>query len=205
MVKQERALRTRNALIAAAAEDFSRLGYSPSSLLSISRHAGVTSGALHFHFPTKVALASAVMAAASQRLHQIVERCEKRIPPGGALQLLVDAGHELVQQLREDAVLRAGFDLEGDPGCPRGVGEVRRHWHQWVQATLQCAEEAGQLRPGVSVEQVASAVFVCTVGIQMLGRRDTQWVSRRTLSRFWYLVLPRIAAGEGELDAAGTC
>jgi AcrR family transcriptional regulator len=204
MVKQERAVRTRNALITAAAEDFSRMGYSPSSLLSISRHAGVTSGALHFHFPTKVALASAVMTAAVQRLHGIVERCEKRMPEGAVLQLLIDAGHELVQQLRDDVVLRAGFDLEGDPGCPQGVGEVRAHWYRWVQATLESAQEAGELRQGLSVEHVASAVFVCTVGIQMLGRRDAKWVSRRTLTRFWYLVLPRIAVGEDGLDAAGS-
>ncbi|MGW7594625.1 ScbR family autoregulator-binding transcription factor [Streptomyces rubiginosohelvolus] len=204
MVKQERAVRTRNALIAAAAEDFSRMGYSPSSLLSISRHAGVTSGALHFHFPTKAALASAVMAAAIQRLHGIAERCEKRRTEGAALQLLIDAGHELVQQLRDDVVLRAGFDLEGDPGCPRGAGEVRGHWYQWVRATLEGAREAGELRQGASVENVANAVFVYTVGIQMLGRRDAEWVSRRTLTRFWCLVLPRIAAGEDGLDVAGS-
>ncbi|MFF2012632.1 ScbR family autoregulator-binding transcription factor [Streptomyces sp. NPDC058195] len=204
MVKQERAVRTRNALIEAAADGFSHEGYGPASLLAISRRAGVTSGALHFHFPTKSALASAVMGAAAQNLRGIVERCEKQTPPGGSLQILIDAGHELSRQLEQDVVLRAGFDLEGDPGCPRGIGEVRHLWYQWVRGTLESADLAGELRQGVSADHVASAVFVYTVGFQTLGRRDRTWVSHRVLTRFWSLMLPGIAAGGRSLAAAGS-
>ncbi|WP_371524689.1 TetR/AcrR family transcriptional regulator [Streptomyces sp. NBC_01283] len=204
MVKQERAVRTRRALVTAAADGFSRAGYGPASLLDISRHAGVTSGALHFHFPTKAALASAVMTAAAQRLHELVELCETRMRSGDALQLLVDAGHELTLQLREDVVLRAGFDLEGDPGSPKDIGEVRRLWHVWISATLEKADEAGELRQEVSADQVASVVFACTVGFQILSRRDPTWVSRRVQTRFWSVMLPRIAVSRQGLSAAGS-
>lgn len=204
MVKQERAVRTRKALLGAAADGFSREGYAPASLLDISRQAGVTSGALHFHFPTKAALASAVMAAAAQRLREVVQRCETRTRSGDALQLLVDVGHELTLAMREDAVLRAGFDLDGDPGCPRGVGEVSSFLGRWISTTLDRADRAGELRQGLPADQVARAVFACTVGFQMLGRRDPAWVSRRMQTRFWALVLPQIAAGHRGLDAAGS-
>ncbi|MFJ2743714.1 ScbR family autoregulator-binding transcription factor [Streptomyces sp. NPDC087440] len=203
MVKQERAVRTRSALIGAAADDFSRMGYAPASLLAISRRAGVTSGALHFHFPTKDALASAVVAAACHRLRGIVERRERRPSRAGGLQLLIDVGHDLVEQLQDDVVLRAGFDLDGDPGCPEDVGDVRRYWHQWVRSTLEGAQRAGELRPDTSVEHVAGALFVCTAGMQLLGRRDVRWVSHSTLSRFWNLLLPRIARDEAGLDVTG--
>ncbi|WP_369211101.1 ScbR family autoregulator-binding transcription factor [Streptomyces flavofungini] len=204
MVKQERAVRTRKALLTAAADGFSRAGYGPASLLDISRNAGVTSGALHFHFPTKAALASAVMTAAARRLHEMVERCEMRMRSGGALQLLVDVGHELALAMREDTVLRAGFDLDGDPGCPKGVGGVRHLLWGWISATLEKADKAGELRQGVPVDQVARAVFASTVGFQMLGRQDPTWVSRRMQTRFWSLVLPQIAAGRRGLSAAGS-
>ncbi|MFD0547759.1 ScbR family autoregulator-binding transcription factor [Streptomyces rectiviolaceus] len=197
-------MRTRRALVSAAADGFSREGYGPASLLDISRHAGVTSGALHFHFPTKAALASAVMTAAAQRLHEVVERCETRMRSGDALQLLVDAGHELTRQLREDVVLRAGFDLDGDPGCPKDIGEVRHLWHLWISATLEKADKAGELRREMPAVQVASIVFACTVGFQMLGRRDPTWVSRRVQTRFWSLMLPRIAVSRQGLRAAGS-
>ena len=55
MVKQERALRTREALIESAAEVFDREGFSVASLTAISSRAGVSNGALHFHFASKAA------------------------------------------------------------------------------------------------------------------------------------------------------
>lgn len=60
MVKQTRAQRTRQALIAAAAIEFDRHGYSGTSLSAVHGACGVTMGALTFHFPAKADLASAV-------------------------------------------------------------------------------------------------------------------------------------------------
>ena len=60
MVKQERAARTRQALIQAAAEVFAEEGFVTASLSTISRRAGVSNGALHFHFANKGMLADAV-------------------------------------------------------------------------------------------------------------------------------------------------
>ncbi|GAA2522572.1 TetR family transcriptional regulator [Streptomyces longisporus] len=56
MVKQERATRTRRALIQAA-ESFVGEGYVPASLPVISERAGVSKGALLFHFESKGARA----------------------------------------------------------------------------------------------------------------------------------------------------
>ncbi|GHH24722.1 ScbR family autoregulator-binding transcription factor [Streptomyces rubradiris] len=204
MVKQERAVRTRKALIAAAADHFSHDGYGPASLVAISRQAGVTTGALHFHFPTKEALASAVVTAAAQRLRELLAGCEARTPSGEALRLLVDAGHELTRRLREDAVLRAGFELDGDLGCPEGIGGVRGLWCLWIQATLEQAEKTGELREGVVPAQLAAVVYACTVGLQTLGRRDPGWCSQRMLTRFWSLALPRITADRRGPDPAGS-
>ncbi|WP_442813919.1 TetR family transcriptional regulator [Streptomyces sp. NBC_00151] len=71
MAEQERAVRTRERLIGSAAETFCREGFAAASLCVISAQAGVSSGALHFHFAGKAALADAVESAALDRLRII--------------------------------------------------------------------------------------------------------------------------------------
>ncbi|RVU27381.1 TetR/AcrR family transcriptional regulator [Streptomyces antnestii] len=63
MARQERAEQTRRRLIEAAAAEFAAHGYAGTSLLGIVKSAGVTMGALTFHFASKSALADAVQEA----------------------------------------------------------------------------------------------------------------------------------------------
>ncbi|MER7624989.1 TetR/AcrR family transcriptional regulator [Streptomyces sp. NPDC126503] len=71
MAKQERAVRTREALLRSAAEIFDTDGFVSASLSAICSKAGVSSGALHFHFASKGALAEAIERAAEARLRLI--------------------------------------------------------------------------------------------------------------------------------------
>lgn len=60
MSRQERAERTRRAVLAAAAREFADHGFAGTSLSRICGAAGVTMGAVTFHFATKAELADAV-------------------------------------------------------------------------------------------------------------------------------------------------
>ncbi|MET9324317.1 helix-turn-helix domain-containing protein [Streptomyces sp. NPDC003038] len=71
MVTQERAARTREALVRAAAEVFAGQGFAAASVAVISRRAGVSAGGLHFHFESKTALARAVEDRAALALGRI--------------------------------------------------------------------------------------------------------------------------------------
>jgi AcrR family transcriptional regulator len=204
MAQQERAVRTRNALIESAAELFSRDGFDVVTLSSISTRAGVSNGALHFHFASKAALAAAVWEAAAQRLRHITAQSRAGASgggeggpaeTGGALQVLVDATHALLRGLRHDVILRAGFDLSASPQ-PVAVGEDLRHrWQVWVEGVLAEAAREGALARDVSARDAANAVVAATVGFGALGSRNSQWLSQTVLTRFWVLLLPRLAAG----------
>lgn len=201
MVKQERALRTRDALIRSAATVFDRDGFSTASLTAISSLAGVSNGALHFHFASKAALADSVEEAAAQRLDRLVtaRECEA----GSALQLLVNTSHDLARMLTEDIVLRAGFELSRDQ-VREGGGKLHRQWHRWVEKVLRRAAGEGVLNE-VTPEEMARSVVAATTGFEVLGTRDPQWLSHRTITRFWQLLLPRLAESSalGDLVAAG--
>ncbi|MDT0612746.1 ScbR family autoregulator-binding transcription factor [Streptomyces lancefieldiae] len=203
MVKQERAVRTREALIRSAAEVFHQEGFTAASLTVISSRAGVSNGALHFHFASKAVLADAVEDAAAGVLQTIMDR--RSSAASCILQHIVDATHELACGLRNDAVLRAGFELSGEAGrVPRT--DLRLRWKSWVTDMVERAGHSGELRETVALEGVASAVVAATVGFEVLGNRDAAWLSRRTVSQFWLLLLPALTSVSfaGDLEAGGS-
>ncbi|MGW0737841.1 ScbR family autoregulator-binding transcription factor [Streptomyces sp. NPDC002851] len=202
MVKQERAVRTRKALIQSAAQVFDEDGFHAASLATISARAGVSNGALHFHFASKAELAAAVEEAAAVRLGDLMPELSNGA--SNPLQDLVDGSHALARGLAEDVVLRAGFELSGD----RTRGEARDLWGQWrdwIACVIEKAAGEGTLDAGVRPTDVVTSVVAATVGLEVLGARDPDWLSQPTLTRFWQLLLPRLAAASvlAGLDAEG--
>lgn len=57
MARQERAIRTRRALLVAAAEVFDEVGYEAATISDVLKKSGMTKGALYFHFTSKEELA----------------------------------------------------------------------------------------------------------------------------------------------------
>ena len=194
MVKQERAVRTRQALIRAAAEVFAEEGFTLASLTTISRSAGVSNGALHFHFANKSVLADAVQHEAAVSVARTTGLAEMS---GDPLQALVDASHDLMGLIADDVVVRAGFGMCGDPSRGQGVFGLRHQWQDWIERQLERAEREGRLADGMSCEQVAPIVVAATVGFEVLGSWDPEWLSRRKIDGFWELLLPRAARGDG--------
>ncbi|MEV7347023.1 ScbR family autoregulator-binding transcription factor [Streptomyces sp. NPDC093544] len=190
MVKQERAARTRHALIQAAAAVFAEEGFVTASLSTISRRAGVSNGALHFHFASKNMLADAVGAEAAAAVGRITESA--RAWQGDSLQAVVDATHELMGSLAHDIVVRGGFGLAGD-SARRGEPSLRTQWQHWVEDSLRRAERNGALADGVSWADGARVIVAATAGFEVLGGDDTSWLSRQNVTRFWEVVLPRLA------------
>ncbi|MFF5499783.1 ScbR family autoregulator-binding transcription factor [Streptomyces aquilus] len=190
MVKQERAARTRQALIQAAAAVFAEEGFVTASLSTISGRAGVSNGALHFHFANKSMLADAVEAAAAEAVRRITEAAQAR--QGTSLQVVVDATHELMNGLAHDIVLRGGFELAGD-SARRGESNLRAHWQRWVEDTLRRAQDEGSLAEGVSWADAAQIIVAVTAGFEVLSGDDSSWLSPQNITRFWEVVLPSLA------------
>ncbi|MFF4173887.1 ScbR family autoregulator-binding transcription factor [Streptomyces sp. NPDC001744] len=196
-------MRTRETLIRSAAEVFGREGFTRASLTAISSSAGVSSGALHFHFESKAALADAVEAEALARLLALTRT---ELPAGTShVQLLVDVTHRLAHELRGDVVLRTGFALGGELSRPARTGP-REHWWRWVGEELERAEARGELRAEVTAQDVLTVVVAAMAGLEVLGVRDAMWLSAATVSRIWRLLLPAVAptALLADLEIDGT-
>ncbi|MER5809308.1 ScbR family autoregulator-binding transcription factor [Streptomyces sp. NPDC002033] len=193
MVKQERALRTRESLVRAAAEVFAEEGFTVASVAAISERAGVTPGALHFHFDGKDALARAVEERAAEVVRGITG------VGGDPLRALVGSSYALVASVGDEVLVRAGFVLGGDV-AHRSPVDVRAQWRRWAEEALGAAARDGLLAEGVSVPDAARLVVAVTVGLGALEPVGPEGEAPHALTRIWSVLLPGIAPGEQETD-----
>ncbi|MEU6626152.1 ScbR family autoregulator-binding transcription factor [Streptomyces litmocidini] len=204
MTKQERATRTRDALIRSAAEEFDRHGYALATLSAISARAGVSPGALHFHFENKAAVAEAVEQEACAALRRTARIVYGR--RSNALQNLTDTTHALARLLRDDVVVRAGFRLSCADDS-RTELSLRQEWQSCVQQRLAEAADEGLLAVDAGGRQdLARTVVAATIGLEALGRGNGDWLSPKTVTGLWRTLLPVLTApgSLAGLDPAGS-
>lgn len=195
MVKQERAARTREALVQAAAAAFDCVGYEAASLAQVSKAAGISMGALTFHFPTKDQLASAVQVRGARVTRTVAETVagEHARP----LQSVIDLTLEVARLLDEDIVVRAAARLTRER--PDHGSSWRAVWLPMVESLLAEAAER-ELRPGVDTQTVLTLTAHLMTGTETYVRHcacapEEQESAKDQLSRVWQLVLPGISRG----------
>ena len=196
MAQQGRAALTRRRLIQSAAQSFDTHGFRDAGLAEISSAAGVSNGALHFHFDTKEALAAAVEDEAMEALGRLWEPAATSVPAPPSLQQLIDATHALAAMLREDVVVRAAFRMRYEGAAGIGRADPRAAWESFVAARLDEAAAEHTLAEGVPPQDAAQTITATTAGFEILGRTDPIWLSEDALLAFWRLLLPRLAAPE---------
>ncbi|WP_320784543.1 ScbR family autoregulator-binding transcription factor [Streptomyces sp. CRN 30] len=186
--KQERAVRTREAILMAAAEMFDEFGYSAAGVSKILQRAGVTQGAMYFHFKSKEDLGRAVLLEQAATL---------TLPaaPGG-LQQLIDLTLHLGYELQHNVLLRAGVRLAVEQG-EAGLLVDFTVYHMWIdlfRAELDLARERGELLPQVVGAEFARVLVASFTGTQLMshlesGRRDLP----EHIAVLWNYLLPGIA------------
>lgn len=146
MARQERAIRTRQAILVAAAEVFDEVGYEAATISEILKRAGMTKGALYFHFTSKEELAQGVLAQQVDVLPPVPPRELK-------LQEVVDESLMLTHLLMKetgDPIVRGSVRLTVDSGMPQDGLDRRvpmQGWQDHSRALFEAAKEAGRSFP----------------------------------------------------------
>ncbi|MFJ1641681.1 ScbR family autoregulator-binding transcription factor [Streptomyces sp. NPDC088256] len=163
---QARSQRTRRRLVHAGAEMFDRNGYAHATLGQIAGAAGMTKGALYFHFASKDGLADAVQERGSAMLRDFIrEHRDAGVPP---VQVLIDMTHWLALTLHDDPVIRASFRITNEcTGRQPPVTDFHQAWIAEVLRLLGQARDAGALQDretGNGPGALLSAT-VCGIGV----------------------------------------
>ena len=150
---------TRFALLKSAALLFDELGYAGTSVSAVARGAGVTSGALYFHFGGKENLALAVVEEHFASWPAIIERVLAL--PGSTLEHIVLLSFEVARAFRDDVLVRAGSRLWTErKGINVAMPRPFVGWIETMAGMLARARLEGEIGAGVEPESAAS-VLVC--------------------------------------------
>ncbi|MFH9618614.1 ScbR family autoregulator-binding transcription factor [Streptomyces pratensis] len=165
LTKQDRAARTRQKLIEAAAIVFDRRGYEATTLSDIANAAGTTKGAIYFHFRNKDDLAQIILAQQQQSEEHALS------PQPVKLQEIVDSGMVFAERLRTDPLVRASVRLSLDQQATDiDRGGVFRAWREANLAILQEAQERGELRCHVDLVATAELFVGTFAGLQQMSQ-----------------------------------
>ncbi|MEU8779702.1 ScbR family autoregulator-binding transcription factor [Streptomyces sp. NPDC048606] len=168
MAEQARAIRTRRAILFAAAKIFEERGYQAATISEILTTAGVTKGALYFHFQSKDDLAQGVLSSQDQNL-VLPERPSK-------VQEIVDIVMLHTYRLETDAMVRAAVRLTMDQQA-QGLDRSGpfRTWAMPVLERLEKAQAQGELLPHVVPVETADVIVGSYAGIQSMSQALTDY------------------------------
>ncbi|MGK4581610.1 ScbR family autoregulator-binding transcription factor [Kitasatospora sp. HPMI-4] len=164
-LKQTRAIQTRVQVLNAAAELFAEQGFSSATLQDIAERAGVTKGAVYFHFPSKEAVANAVGDEFYSRWLRLAD--ELRALDAGPLEALAEFLLRSAAMFRNDLVIKAGARLQIERtfvglDLPRPfVGNM-----ELIQRFLVEAQKCGELSAEADIEAMTRVLISASFGAQ---------------------------------------
>ena len=187
---QERADRTRRAILKAAAESFEVHGYLGTSLQDVVAGRRVSKGALYFHFPSKEELASAIIIEQRDLLSELVAELRKRYPR--AIRLLIEVSRLTATRLRRDVMVRASTRLACElEQIGHSAEPLFDRWTDTIEGLVEEAKAQGDLLPDVDTRLVAEFIMVAFTGLQhrrYFARGST--TPHRPLAAIWQILLP---------------
>jgi AcrR family transcriptional regulator len=186
--RQEQAARTREAIVDAAAEVFDTHGYEGAGLALILEQAGVTRGALYFHFASKEDIARELIEAQNRTV------ARPREDGSEGLQALINLTFAIARDLVSDVRVRAGVRLVIEHASfTAPVPNAYQTWIDVVRALLVEAKRRGELTRGVGPDDAARFIVGAFTGIQLTsevltGRKDIE----ERVADMWHFVLPAL-------------
>jgi len=200
MPQQERARITREKILLAAADVIRRVGFANATLGDITEAAGVTKGALYFHFVSKEDIAHAVIDA-QHRLCR--ESADAVLAQGGTpVELMMRLCMDLAVRLMHDPIVRAGTRLTADASTfETPLVDPYLYWMATFEALATEAVEAGEFTTAVSPAQFSRVLIPSFTGVQLVSDSFTERADLPERIHELWLVLLNAAASESHREA----
>jgi TetR/AcrR family transcriptional regulator, transcriptional repressor for nem operon len=186
---ERRADTTRQRLIAAASRQFAHRSYSMVSLDDILAEAELTKGAMYFHFPSKQALALAIIDDLNEMSRAAVAELLTRQMSG--LETLIDLVCLQAVQNTQNEVARAGVRLLETVDNPTSLPTTLwQSWIEFVTTLIQKAVTEGDVVDHHDPEDIAKMLVALWVGIRRISDLDQPEHYLDNLQKAWILALP---------------
>ena len=168
--------RTRGLLLQAAFEEMHRSGFRSADLEAILAAAGVTKGALYYHFDNKEALGYAVVdEVIARKVHQ------KWVQPLRNAKNPIDVLIRIFQSesLKKEDVQRGCYllnlsqEMSGlDEGFRRRTARIYKDWHHAMAKALREGQKRRVVRSDVNANETATFLLAAWEGYAVLGKNS---------------------------------
>jgi len=163
---------TRHQIIDAAERVFHAQGVARTSLQQVAAEAGLTRGAIYWHFKDKAALFAAMMDRAVLPCEAAMAQV-REAPPASALNALIEMAMIPIRSLACDAQLTRVFSIsmhyteytEELAPAQRRYQNAVSEFVAMTEDTMQQAAQAGQLRQGLDLHTLAMGLFALVDGL----------------------------------------
>jgi TetR/AcrR family transcriptional repressor of nem operon len=168
--------RTREILLQAAFEEMYRSGYRSADLDAILAAAGVTKGALYYHFDNKEALGHAVVdeVMASDLHKKWVQPLQNVEDPIDVLVRIVQSESLKREDVRRGCpLLNLSQEMSGlDEGFRRRTAKLFKNWHDAVAEALREGQKRGVVRSDINANETATFLIATYEGYVVLGKNS---------------------------------
>lgn len=159
---QDRAVRTREAIIAVAARHFDTDGYGHTSINTITHTGKFAKGAMYYHFSSKEAIAQHLISDWSRTFADTISGALTAGSSSTAGEKLTAIFISLAQRIGEDTNLRAGMKLTLEPTINNGAAFA--HWVDAISGIIETAITDGELTDTPTTHRLAWNLCAGTLG-----------------------------------------
>lgn len=160
---------TRAAVLAAASEEFSERGYTRSSIRRIAERAGLTSAAIYYHFPTKLACLEAVQNDALEVLRSywdpimardghIADRVAQLLKASA----LINREHPHMARISARSIIE---DAAGHSEMSKVAGTIRGYTDEVYERLVSDALRRGELTTVASAQAIRDMISGLMLGL----------------------------------------
>jgi AcrR family transcriptional regulator len=194
MVRQARSEATRQTILSAAADVFSRIGYATATMRDIVAGSELTKGAFYYHFDSKESVASAIMEQTSAKLLRGFRTAAG--PDAHALQKTIDGLVAVAEIVATDKLARTGALLIQTLGDSNTVASrVHDDWIAEIGGQAELASCEGDLRRDIEPNVVAELIF-CTMLGALTWTASAHGDERQRLSQTCEILLSAVTSEE---------
>jgi AcrR family transcriptional regulator len=168
--------------MAAAIDCFARFGYQGTSIDRIARAAGVTKGAVYYHFRDKEEL---LFEAVKDRIDGFEKQVLEEVTPAGDalenLRHVVDACffHATVSNHRRFIITLMIEALDTNPRLSAEFRNILRRMRSFLARVVRRGQQRGTLRPDVAPEAVAAVIAGGIIGAEVQHYQDPEEIDLR--------------------------
>ncbi len=173
---------SRTHLLTVAIDCFARFGYQGTSIDRIARHAGVTKGALYYHFRDKEEL---LYEAVSGRVGEFEQQVLAEVGPGtdalASLRRVIDACffHATVSNHRRFIITLMIEALDTNPQLSAKFQRILRRMRYFLADVVRRGQESATIRRDVDPEQTAAVLAGAIMGAEIQHYQDPHEIDLR--------------------------